>query len=339
MKGIIMKLNFYIIISIISLSSATFFLFFMTTSQKTGVKNSYNIAILIPAEHPSLQKIETGFKETFQKNSPLPVQFDSFNAHGDRVLLGTHARNIALKNYDLVFTIGAQASQLISEQIKKRKKQLPHVFAAVSNPVGLGLIQSLEKPGTCTTGVYEDPYHQKIVDATLALKPSIKTVLLVYNPTQGAGLEQQQEQLKKLFAEHGITLRPCPVFNAQEIPTKVGALIGSASAVLILKDNTVVPAVSALIKICNQYQIPLITSELESNEKGAALSIGVHEEAFGIEGALLTLKIMREQKNPALLACVTAGSPETRINEAALQNQGITLTKEQRDIFTHNNQI
>ena len=237
--------------------------------------------------------------------------------------MGTQAREIVQGNYDLVFTIGAQASQLAKEQIGKRHKELPQVFAAVADPVSIGLVQSLEKPGALCTGVYENPHHRTIVDALLKLKPSIKTVVLVYNPTQGAGLEKQREQLTQLFAEHQVSLVPCQLFNAQEIPTKVGALISNADAVMILKDNTVVPAVSLLAKMCNQHHIPLVASDLESGKQGAVLSVGVHEEEFGNEGALLAIKILQEHKNPSELSCTNPENVQTSINQASLEEQGI----------------
>jgi ABC-type uncharacterized transport system substrate-binding protein len=68
------------------------------------------IAILTPVTHPSLEQIEKGFVDTMEKNSRQKFTIKTYNALGNKTLMRTEAEEIALGNYDLVFTIATQAS-------------------------------------------------------------------------------------------------------------------------------------------------------------------------------------------------------------------------------------
>ena len=71
----------------------------------------------------------------------------------------------------------------------------------------------------------------------------------------------------------------------------------------MLKDNTVVSGLDALIKL----NIPIMASDLDSPDRGAALGFGVHEIDFGIEAAKKALLIL-EQGIPPREIPVTAPS-------------------------------
>src|SRR3990172_7606241 len=115
----------------------------------------FRVAILTPATHPSLEKIEAGFRQTCEAAGRGRYAFVTYNANGNKVLMRAQAEEIVNGNFDLVFTIGAGASQRTKGLCVQRHKQVPIVFGAVARPDRLGLVSSIEYPGGQMTGVVE----------------------------------------------------------------------------------------------------------------------------------------------------------------------------------------
>lgn len=302
---------------------------FMHQPVEQGGKAPLRVAILTPVSHPSLEKIEQGFKDTLTSLGKNHYQCDVFNAGGNKTLLRAQAEEIVQKDYDLIFTIATQPSQLIKELCTKKGKKTPLVFGAADTPESLGLVQSLQNPGGTMTGVLEMPHYEDQIKLLQALKPNVKNILLVYNPAQGSGLERQKQEYEKICTGAGITLRTLEVLNLNEVYGKLSSSIASNDVVLVLKDNTVVPAMDGVIKLCSLHHVTLMTSDLDSGDKGAALSFGVYEEQFGVQGARLALKILEEGASPATLACVDAGDHKLKINTKTMLGQGLSLPAEQ----------
>jgi len=294
----------------------------------------FKVALLAPAVHPSMDQIEKGFVETLSKSTKANYQFTHFNGNGDRRLLRTQAENIVQGDYDLIFTIGAMSSQLINELSAKKQKNIPHVFSAVADPLRLNMVKSLEKPGGLSTGIVEDYDIAQEVTLLRAVKPNIKTILLVYDPTQSSGgLQLKKEALEKVLTALGIKLLTVEVFHQSDIVPKTRAFIAQADVVMILKDHTVVSAVDSLIKLCNLHHVTLLTSELDSNAKGAALSFGVEEYEFGRRGAGMAIQILEQGAKPATMPCIDAGDHMLKINSKAIKEQGLDIPADQLFLY------
>ena len=257
-------------------------LVFFATKKEQSLATK-RVALLVPAVHPSMYQIEQGFISTLRKELPQVV-IDSYNANGDKVLMKGQVEKITSDNYDLIFTIGTNASQLTKTALTKKHKTTPLLFAAVSDPIKRGIVNP-ENPEDAVSGVVDSCDRNDQINLLLLAKPTIKRMLLVYDPSSNPALEEEKNKLTALFAQRGITLSSVSVFALKEIQQKVPALLGNNDVVITLTDHTVCSGMDSLIKLCNQQGITLFTSELDSNDKGAALSYGVHEAEYGIENA------------------------------------------------------
>ncbi|HXF29497.1 MAG TPA: ABC transporter substrate-binding protein [Chlamydiales bacterium] len=274
------------------------------------------IAILTPVTHPSLEQIEKGFKETIEATSPGKYRFVTYNAQGNKTLMRGECEEIARKEYCLLFTIGTMSSQMAGEVFSKKGLNMPIVFTAVNDPVGFHIVSSEQHPGGTITGVKELLNFRKELDEALKLKPNIKTLLLVYNPME-PGLAKDQSQVVAIAKEYGIKLISVEVFQTNECMAKVSAFVGEADALLVLKDNTVVGGLDILVKLCNQYHIPLIASDLDSPDRGAAMGYGVHEIEFGIEGAKKALQILHSKTSPGDIPVTAVSKFTCKVNNDA----------------------
>lgn len=272
------------------------------------------IAILTPVTHPSFDHIEKAFKETIEAESPGRYRFVTYNAQGNKTLMRGEIEEIAKKDFSLVFTLGTLSSQMTTEVFAKKGIDTPIVFTCVNDPSGLkGHV----------TGVKELLDFHKELEGLLKYKPNVKTLLLVYNPME-PGLAKDQRLISSILQEKGIQLITVEVFQTNEFMAKVSPMMGKVDAVLVLKDNTVVSALDILVKLCNQRHIPLMASDLDSPDRGAAFGYGVHEREFGVEGAKKALQILNNHVAPESIPVTAPSNFILKINPNAAKVQGVS---------------
>lgn len=297
------------------------FTLFLTSCNKSD-ENQTSIAILMPITHPSFEQIEKGFKQTLESRAPGKYRFVTYNAQGNKTLMRSEIEEIAQKDYHLIFTMGTSASQMAQEVFEKKNLKTPIVFTCVNDPVGFHIVSSEQYPGKNVTGVKEMLRFEDELNALLQCKPNIHTLLLVYNPAE-PGLHKDQKEIEYILQQRKIALQTVEVFQTNELLAKVSPFMSLADALLILKDNTVVSGLDVLVKLCNHHKIPLMASDLDSPDRGAAFGYGVHEINFGIEGANKALQILNNGTSPGSIPVTPVSEFTLRINSEAAKKQGI----------------
>jgi len=280
------------------------------------------IALFVPISHPALEEVERGFKETMDTQYTAPYRYTCFNAQGNKSLLRAQAEEIIAGNYDLVVTLGATCSETIVGLIKKKGVSLPHVFCAVDSKA---FAKTLCSSG-CSTGVYVELDYIKEMDLLHKIKPEATTVLLVYDPTHGTGLEKYKHELASYLKRYSMTLNAVEIYHPNEIQYKVSALLPKNDVVLVLVDNTVVAGIDALISLCNRYGITLMASDLASGKKGAALAYGIEEYESGKEAAIQSLEILSQGKSPKDIAICAVNRFTLAVNAKTAPSQSIDIT-------------
>ncbi len=160
------------------------------------------------------------------------------------------------------------------------------------------------------------------MEVLIRYKPAIKRVLLVYNPAE-PGLQKDQQEIQRILQERRIDLITVETFQTNEIKAKVTPFMEGADALVVLKDNTVITGLEGLIKLCEHYHIPLMASDLDSPDRGAAFGYGVYEVDFGTEAAKKALKILEEGIAPGRIAVTPVDRFSLRINREAAERQGV----------------
>ena len=310
------------LITILFIAGTAGALFYLTTPNKQ--KGAVHIALFTPTTHPALEEIALGFEETLQRLTPRNFIIIPFNANGNKSLLRAQAEEIVSGRYDLIFTIGASCSQMISELSQKRKMQMPQVFTAIDS---LEFAQRLRASGLAT-GVYLELNYLGEMDMLHQLKPTAKKLLLVYDPSQGTGLEKFKLQIANYITKYGMSLDAVEVYQASEIQAKVTARLAEADVLLVLVDNTVVAGIDALIALCNRYGVTLLASDLASGQKGAALAYGVTEYESGKAAAYKAHEILVNAKQPANIPLEALANFRTAINRDTMQLQNLVVSEE-----------
>ena len=268
------------------------------------------------------------FVDTVNAGGNKPYYVDRYNANNDQTLLRAQAEEMVSKNYDLMLAVATGPTHVLYSVATKRQSKTPLLFVAADDPVGMGIVQSMEQSGNQVTGVTDDYAYEQQVAALLSLKPNTKQVLLVYDPAHGTKLEEYKKQFAQVFARNGITLKSVPVYASHEIAQKIPTQLSGIDVVLVLKDNTVVAGIDSLVTLCKRRGITLYASDLNSGDKGAALSFGVTEYDCGVPAGKQVLAILQEGKKPTEIPVVVVSGYRLKINSKTADAQGLRVTPE-----------
>ena len=131
------------------------------------------------------------------------------------------AELIALKP-DALFVVGNPAV----EKVRQQTKTIPMVFTLVSDPVGMGYVESLAHPGDTITGfmTYDPPIYTKQLQMLTEIIPPAKTVAVLYNPQTAPYAGRMLRAMEGAARSLGVTLRDAPCHDDAGIEATMTAL-------------------------------------------------------------------------------------------------------------------
>lgn len=316
------KYSFFISISIILVTISSYYFFYQ---EKTV---GHRIAIFYPSSHPAMDEIEQGFKETVGKQSTQSYVFDVFNANGNKTLLRAQAEQILQNKYDGIFTIGVICTQTIFELSKKRKSLVPIVFCAIDDPAKVGIDENSRKHVPITGNTIPDNLENQL-KVLLEIKPKTKQLLFVYDPHHGSGLVNIKDHIATILQQNRVDFKAVEVFQTNEIQQKVTPMVNGVDVIMVYTDHTLVSGIDVLISLCNRYDITLYASDLNSGDKGAALSFGVQEYDHGSTAATKMLSIFEKGLSAYEVPITPVQNSKLKINSKTMNKQGLLLSPEE----------
>jgi len=291
-----------------------------------GSGSDYKVAISQIVEHPSLDATRQGFLDALKDNGIVEgenLKVDYNNAQGDQNNNNSIAQKIASEKNDLVLAIATPSAQAVVENVK----DTPVVFAAVTDPLDAGLVSNLEAPGGNVTGASDtNPLAvQQIMDFIAEHFPNVQNVGIVINtgePNAVVMADNAEQQL----AKHGIGLIRAAVTNTSEVQQAAESLVGRVEALFITLDNTVVSGVESIIQVANDNDIPFFSSDRDSVEAGAFMTVGFKYYDHGYQAGMMAVEILKNGKKPGDLAVTFPDKIDVILNLKAAQEQGIQVT-------------
>jgi len=308
-----------VLLSYIALGCGIVYFFMQEKNDEQYQDKIHRIAIFQPIIHLAMDDIIGGLVNTLQSSKSGVYATKVFNANGNKILMQAQAQEIVSQGFDAVFAIGTGCSVAIKQACDKRLSLMPIVAVAVDTPETVGLT------GMNVTGVIELTDYKKQIDLLLQLKQSIKKVVLAYDISQGSGLEKDAIKVCNLFKDRSIVCQKVEIAALSEIQEKLTGYLAGADIIMILKDNTLVAGLDSLIKLAQQYQIPLLATDLSSGEKGAALAFGIYEQDFGVQGAQLIFKILEQAMVPSQIPFSDVKHMKMMINVQQASLQGLRI--------------
>jgi putative tryptophan/tyrosine transport system substrate-binding protein len=209
---------------------------------------------------------------------------------------------------------------------KKATTTIPIVFIIGNDPVGLGLITSLNHPGGNVTGVtfLINALAGKRLQLISDLVPNARAFGLLINPTApGADLDRQDAE--KIAAEMGRTLLVANVTNNDELDKAFATLVDQkADGLVISPDALFTSNRNRLVALAAQHSIPTIYHLSEAVTAGGLMSYGTSfKDAHHLAG-VYTGRILKGEK-PDDLPVQQSTKFEFAINVATAKALGLTV--------------
>lgn len=282
----------------------------------------YKIGITQIVSHPALDACVEGFKEALAERGFVEgknVEYDLKNAEGDMATASSIAQTFASADLDLVLGVATPTSQAVAKAITTT----PIVFTAVTDPVGARLVDDAEAPGANVTGVSDMLPMQPHLDLIKQVVPDVKTIGVLYNAGESNSVFSIKQE-KEAAAAMGIKVVEATASNSSEVKAAADSLVGRVDAISVLTDNTVVSALESVIKVCQQNDIPLISGDTDSVERGAAAAYAFDYKDLGMQAGYMAAEILGGTA-VSEIPVQFAEKLQLSVNPASAKEMGVTL--------------
>ena len=291
-----------------------------TTSYKIGICNYVDDASLNQIVDNIEAQLETLGKEN---NVTFEVEYDNCNA--DSNVLSQIITNFIADNVDLM--VGVATPVAMSMQTATEENQIPVVFAAVSDPVGAGLVDSMEAPGANITGTSDALDTSAIMNLVLAENPDIAKVGLLYDVGQDSSTAAIADA-KAYLDSKGIEYVEHTGTNVSEIDLAADAMIADkVEAIFTPTDNTVMTAELSIYEKLAEAGIRHYTGADSFALNGAFCGYGVDYANLGIETANMVADILLKGSDVSKTAVKTFDNGTATVNTDICTVLGLDFDK------------
>ena len=283
------------------------------------------IGVLQTTSHPSLDQITEGTIQGLAENGYAEgedVEIEFQNAQGDQNLMNTMAKSLVEGGADLVIGIGTPASQALSNATS----DIPVIMGAVSDPVGSGLVDSLENPGGNVTGVMNKAPVEDQLTFLKEILPETQEVGLLYSSGED-NARAEGERAQKAVEALGMNATTYKVSNTNEIQQMVATMADEVDVIYLPTDNTIASAFNTVVSEADRYDIPLIPTVDNMIAQGGLATIGISQTKLGVESGRVAAEVL-DGKDPAEYPVYIVKGGDQLINIQKAEDLGITIPQD-----------
>ena len=204
---------------------------------------------------------------------------------------------------------------------------IPIVMLVVGDPVGLGLVASLARPGGNVTGTAFDvafDVFRKQLELLREAVPRVQRVGLLSNPAN-PGTPLAMGAIRSAASSMGLALVSGDARDPAEFEAAFARIASErAGAVLVISDTVFNPHAAQLVALSDRHRLPMVTTVRAYPEAGALMAYGPSFEHLYRRSALYVDRILKGAK-PAELPVEQPTQFELVVNVAAARRFGLTL--------------
>jgi putative tryptophan/tyrosine transport system substrate-binding protein len=243
-------------------------------------------------------------------------------AEGNQERLPELAADLVRLKVDLIVAQASTAAQATYQATRT----IPIVMVAVGDPMRLGLIASLGRPGGNVTGTasYLPELSGKPLEILTEIVPGIKRVALLWNPANPlhAGV---LKDLEMAASSLGIQLQPLKIVTPEELDGVFRLAVNErASAVCILGDPMLGVHTARIATLALTVRLPSLFSTRPGADAGGLISYGPDLVVMYRRAAHQVDRILKGAK-PADLPVEQPTKFELVINMKTVKALGLTI--------------
>ena len=297
-------------------------------SDADGEKLKVGIVQLI--DNGAFEDMRDGFIQELQDKGygEDKVEIIYKNAQGDATNLNTICQEMVDSQVDLVATIATPASQAMVAM----ESDIPIVFISVSNPIGAGLLTTMEQPDKNATGTSNAIPIEDIFALSDDLTPGMQTYGLLYC-TNEVNSVTTIENAKNYLDEKGLRYVEQIVTNSSEVQQAAQALVGNVDAIFVPNDSVIQAAMPLVAEVARDAKIPVYGSSAVMVNSGAFATVAITDTEIGMISADMAIAHFEGKEMSEIPALVVPANAIV-VNEDTAEALGVTLSDEQKADIT-----
>ena len=205
-------------------------------------------------------------------------------------------------------------------------RTVPIVFVRVSDPVGGGFVDSLDRPGGNATGfmLFEYSFAGKWLELLKQIVPRLTRACVLRDSTNRAGIGEFAA-IQSVAPSLGVELRPIDTRDAAEIDRMLAAYASSSDGGLIVTPSASVSVYrDAIITLAARYRLPAVYGFRYNVIDGGLISYGPDRVDQFRRAADYVDRILKGAK-PAELPVQAPAKYETVVNLKTAKLLGLSL--------------
>jgi putative ABC transport system substrate-binding protein len=238
---------------------------------------------------PFQRKLEQlGYSEG--KNLVIERKF----AQGNVALLKEFAADLVRQKVDVIVTVGTPAGFAA----KEATATIPIVLGVNSDPVGVGLVASLARPGGNLTGnsLMAPELSAKRLDILRALKPGISRFAILWD-SSNPGMAQRVRETKTAADQSHVLLHTVGPRNLEELESAFADLVSQRpDALLVTTEAFTRRYISRILDFASGNKIPALYEDSSYVEAGGLMSYGPSSQALFETAAVYVDRILKGAK-------------------------------------------
>jgi putative ABC transport system substrate-binding protein len=252
------------------------------------------------------------------------VEIDYRWAEGQNNRLPALAAQLVQRRVSVIVAGGGTPTAVAA---KGATTTIPIDFAVAVDPVAVGLVASLDRPGGNITGVtnMNEEIGPKRLELLHELLPSVTIVGVLVNPTNPVLAEPFVRHMQAAAGKLGLRLRILNASTEPDIDAAFAELVQlRAGALVIMPDVFFNSHVEKLAALAIRDAVPAIYQYRPFVEVGGLISYGTDEPEYYRLVGIQAGKILKGEK-PAELPVVRSTKVELIINLKTAKALGITV--------------
>jgi putative ABC transport system substrate-binding protein len=243
-------------------------------------------------------------------------------AGNDEVRMRSYAAELVGAAPDVLFAAATPA--LVA--LHRETRSLPIVFVQVADPVKLGFVASLARPGGNVTGftTFEYSIGGKWLELLRDTAPGTTRVAVVFdprNPTQG----QYVQGIEASAPSFGVQLTLLPVRDAAEVERAIDEFAQQANGGLIVAPNIVtIHHRNLIIALAARHRLPAVYPYRVFTTAGGFMSYGI-DLADTYRRAASYIDLILKGAKPAELPVQLSAKFELVVNLKTAKALGLTI--------------
>ena len=234
------------------------------------------------------------------------------------------AEELVRRRVAVIVTFGTSAPAVAA---KNATATIPIVFHTGADPIGAGLVASLNRPGSNVTGVSSliAELRPKRFELLHELVPAATSIGYLNNPAWIDGGEKGIRTHETVARTLGVRLMIANASNPSEIEPAFAMLVGKGiGALLFLDDLLFLTERKQLAVLAARYRVPAIYFSREQIEAGGLMSYGANLSGAHRLAGTYVGRILKGEK-PADLPVQQSTTVELIINMKAAKALGLTV--------------